>query len=559
MSSFEELGLPEPLLEALAAEGIERPTALQAHAVPVLRRGHSAVLRGGPGAGLLVAWGAPLLERLDPDATQPLALVLTPDRERAGALALSLARLATATDHRIGALGLPWALPERAAILFATEADLSAAVRSSQVKLDLVEAVVLDSAGILLDGDGTARIESLLSALERDDPQLILLSDPISASARTFVDRHMKRAVFLPPEAATERADEEGPDRGRLEFYSIAEEDREQIVVGLVSRLLEDGHAHVLLFHRSQDRVADAGDFLALHGFLAGSPGDEVSPVWLGIEALEAREALRGAEEAGRRVAVVSVDPPADTDELDRRHGGRPATGVVLAVPRELPHLRRTAGEAGYSLVPLAPLDDPASEEASQFLARIEKVLREEDLLPHLLLLEPILRQRGATEVAAALSLLLRQRPTAAPREDRNVLASDEREGSAQAGTRPAAWVKLFLSVGSRDGIAARDLLGAIIGETGIAGDDVGRIDLKDTFSRVEVRDTVAEKVIRALNGTSIRGRSVRADFDRGGDMRARRDESARPTKGGGGSRTPGRGGPRSTPRPGSGGTRRTP
>ena len=558
MSSFDELGLPEPVLEALAAEGIERPTALQAHAVPVLRRGHSAILRSGPGAGLLVAWGAPLLERLDPDVTQPRALVLTPDRQRAGALALSLARLATATDHRIGALGMSWAFPERAAILFATEADLSAAVRSSQVKLDLVEAVVLDSAGMLLEGDGMARIESLLSAIERDDPQLILLSDPISAAARTFIDRHMKRAVFLPPEAAKEGSDEQGPDRGRLEFHSIAEEDREQVVVGLVSRLLEDGHAHVLLFHRSQDRAADAGDFLALHGFLAGSAGEESSPVWLGIEALEAREALRAAEEAGRRVAVVSVDPPADADELDRRHGGRPATGVVLAVPRELPHLRRTAGEAGYSLAPLSPLDDPASKEAIQFLARIEKVLQDEDLLPQLLLLEPILRQRGAAEVAAALSLLLRERPTATAREERNLSESGDREASASVGARPSAWVKLFLSVGSRDGIAARDLLGAIIGETGIAGDDVGRIDLKDTYSRVEVRDTVAEKVIRALNGTSIRGRSVRADFDRGGDMRARRDDSSGP-QGGGGSRPPGRGGPRSNPRPGGGGKRRAP
>jgi ATP-dependent RNA helicase DeaD len=70
--------------------------------------------------------------------------------------------------------------------------------------------------------------------------------------------------------------------------------------------------------------------------------------------------------------------------------------------------------------------------------------------------------------------------------------------------------------VGLRDGVGAGDLLGAILGEAKVEKDQVGRIDLKDTFSRVEVHDSVADRVIRALNGTSIRGRSVRADFDRG-------------------------------------------
>jgi ATP-dependent RNA helicase DeaD len=49
-----------------------------------------------------------------------------------------------------------------------------------------------------------------------------------------------------------------------------------------------------------------------------------------------------------------------------------------------------------------------------------------------------------------------------------------------------------------------------------VAGDQIGRIELKDTFSRVEVHEAVADRIIRALNGTTIRGRSVRADFDRG-------------------------------------------
>jgi ATP-dependent RNA helicase DeaD len=93
--------------------------------------------------------------------------------------------------------------------------------------------------------------------------------------------------------------------------------------------------------------------------------------------------------------------------------------------------------------------------------------------------------------------------------------------------------------VGEKDGITTRDLLGAILGESGIAGEQVGKIDLRETFTKVEVQEQVAEKVIRALNGTSIRGRSVRADFDRGETVRSAPRSS-------GGARGKGEGRPRS-------------
>ncbi len=531
MSTFEELGLSAPLLESLVSEGLERPTALQAHAIPVLRRGHSAILRGGPGAGLLVAWGAPLLDRVDPGTDQPKALILTPERHRAGALALSLARLALGSDHRVGALGHPWALPEHCSFLVSTPQDAAAAVRTARLKLDQVEAVVLDLAGALLEDGGEERVEALLSAIGRPELQIVLVGDPLPTETRGFIERHLRKAVFLPPEAAGEDSEaaraQAAPDRGRLEFLTIGEDPHAPVLVAVVARLLEEDHAHVLLYHGSEDGAADAGDYLALHGFLAGAAGDADSPVWLGIDPLEARAAVRTAMEAGRRVAVVSADPPTDADELDRRHGGRPAAGVVLVAPRELPHLRRVATEAGYSLAPLPPLQDPSADRTRAFLDRIDQVAETRDLLPWLVLLEPLILRRGAAEVAAALALLLREAGSSGGVSGGEPLSGEQAAGAAG---RPVAWVRLFLSVGERDGIAARDLLGAIIGESGVSGDDIGRIDLRDTFSKVEVRDTVAERVIRALNGTSIRGRSVRADFDRGGDTRRRGDE------GGGGS-----------------------
>jgi ATP-dependent RNA helicase DeaD len=75
--------------------------------------------------------------------------------------------------------------------------------------------------------------------------------------------------------------------------------------------------------------------------------------------------------------------------------------------------------------------------------------------------------------------------------------------------------VRLFVSTGTRDNIRPGDLVGAITGEAGVKGEQIGKIELRDTFSVVEVAADVADRVIRALNGTTLRGRSLRVDFDR--------------------------------------------
>jgi ATP-dependent RNA helicase DeaD len=84
--------------------------------------------------------------------------------------------------------------------------------------------------------------------------------------------------------------------------------------------------------------------------------------------------------------------------------------------------------------------------------------------------------------------------------------------------------------------------VGAIAGEAGIDAGRIGRIELKDSFSLVEVEQGVADRVIKGLNGTSIRGRAARVDYhreERGGGGRG----GGRPPRREGGS------GPRGRPR----------
>jgi ATP-dependent RNA helicase DeaD len=134
----------------------------------------------------------------------------------------------------------------------------------------------------------------------------------------------------------------------------------------------------------------------------------------------------------------------------------------------------------------------------------------EHDTAPYLAALEPLFETHDPAEVAAAAVALLRARG--------GDQASKPESRPATAAAGPAAvpsWAKLFVSVGKRDGLRVGDLLGAITGEADVSGDAVGKIELHESHSLVEVHDDVARRVIGALNGTTIKGRSVRVDFDR--------------------------------------------
>ena len=510
MESFDDLGLKPELVESLIAEGIERPTHLQEEAIPTLRKGNAALIRGGSGAGVLVAYGMPLLDRLEVGQGSPTALVLVPDRFEGLRKARALARAASVTGHRVASLAGGFALPGHADILFATPGDLLAATRSAEVKLDGVQAWVLDGAAALLeDPPAIALMADALEAVPTRESQGIVISDPVTPSVREFAEARLPRAVHIPSDAASPDDHENAPvQRGSLRIVA-GEQGGGEDLVQLVDDILSAGDVrHVLLFFRGEDRAADAGDLLALHGFLSGAPGEADFPIWLAVDAMEARRALE-ADEHGSDVTVVSVGAPTDVDELDRRHGGGRVGGVVLAPSRQIPHLRRIALEAGYELDFASPANLKAREAAHRMLESVRRAVEEADLAPYHGLLEPAVREFGSPQVSAALAWLLRSRTSSG-----TTTPTTRKEGASAPGA-PVPFLRLFLSIGSRDGVGPGDLVGAITGEAGVKGDEVGRIEIRDTYSRADVSERVAARVIEALNGITIKGRSVRADYDR--------------------------------------------
>jgi ATP-dependent RNA helicase DeaD len=491
VNGFADVGLHAALVRALDRAGIEEPTALQRAAIPVLRRGGNAVLHGSPGAGLTLTWGLPLLDGLatsdTPLADAVAALVVVATDARASAVASTLAQLAGEADAdagfrdlRIRALVRGWNDAAAAHVLIASLGAVVHALPSSQLKLDAVRVVVLENVPALLGVEGEAALETLLVTVPREAQRIAVTGEPTRAVLH-LIATHVRRALQFPTNRAA--AEESAVTTGSVSYLVVPEAAKADALARLLGRPRNEAPVITARTAQRADAFAHA---LELRGYAVVRSGAGPADAII-------RHGVRPP--AGARIAC---DVPFDAEGLRALDA---EDGLVLIQPSEIPHLRAIARQAGRELHAVGR-ERSGRDALAAFRAQVRKAMEDEDIELHLAALEPLFADHAPEEVAAALSALLRRRAPAPPTE-------------RPAPRAASPYVRIFVSAGQRDGIRAGDLVGAITAEAQIPGDRIGRIEIRDTFSVIEIDADTAQKVIRALNGTTYRGRSLRVDYDR--------------------------------------------
>ena len=510
--SYAELGLTEQLAANAAEVGYDTPTELQRNTIPVLRRGNNAILTASSGAGATAAYALALLDRFA-EADAPRALVVAPTAERAHQIARTIGQLAGGTTARVASLGEGWRNPASAGIIVATPARVQQAMGSSELSFETIESVVVDQADVIYSLGGANMLSEVFAALPREG-QRIFVAGSYSGDLQRFVDTHARKAMHFPPRAAVAEERSTTPGIiGTVRYIVVNDGEKLEVVSRFISRQRED----VRVLCRSRRAVGEVQRELAMRGFDA-----EVTNY---VEAVD--------NYAGRTYAY---DVPATADQLGYLQDG----DVIICTPSEVAHIKRLAESAN---VEIASIRDRSKgdESLEAFRNEIRTAARSEDLSAQMLVLQPLFEELSAAEVAAALSSLLRSRRPA-PAEPASAAAAGHRK----------TWARLFVSIGERDGVTARDVVGAITGEANVTGDDVGKVEVRDTFSVIEVASTAADRVIKSLNGTTMKGRSLRVDYDRksstgGGERKPRppRDRERGPRTGGPRRNGPDKGGAR--------------
>ena len=174
-----------------------------------------------------------------------------------------------------------------------------------------------------------------------------------------------------------------------------------------------------------------------------------------------------------------------------------PAQVSVPVLASQLPYLRSIAT---VTPLPLPLAADRAHDRAAALRAQISARLSQGDVDAELAVLAPAFEEHDPALVAGAL-LAISRLPSAV--------------GEKPVETQPG-WARLFVTVGTKDRASAKDLVGALIKEAGLQKGQIGKIDVRETFSLVDVAPAVINQAVQRLAGVSIRGRRVTARPDRG-------------------------------------------
>ena len=201
---------------------------------------------------------------------------------------------------------------------------------------------------------------------------------------------------------------------------------------------------------------------------------------------------------AERPDAVVAVTLPT-RDEL--RSLAAIGQTVVLALASQLPYLRSIATLTSLSLPSVA---DRAQDRVAALRAQIAERISRGALDPELAVLAPVFEEHDPSVVAAALLAISRQPSASAVSHQPSAVSPSD-----------GSWVRIFANVGRKDAASAKDLVGALIKEAGLQKGQIGKIEVRETFSLVEVASQIAEQAVTRLTGLSIRGRRIAARLDR--------------------------------------------
>ncbi|WP_447592271.1 DEAD/DEAH box helicase [Aquipseudomonas campi] len=546
-AGFAALGLHPAILSAITAVGYEEPSPIQAQSIPVILAGHDMIGQAQTGTGKTAAFALPLLSKIDPAKREPQALILAPTRE----LALQVATAFETYSKQMPGLnvvavygGAPMgpqlkAIRQGAQVIVATPGRLVDHLSRNDQLLSTIQFLVLDEADEMLKLGFMDDLEVIFQAMPASR-QSVLFSATLPASIRAIAEKHLREPKHVKIAAKTQTVSL--IEQAHLMVHADQK-------VAAVSRLLEVEEFDALIaFVRTKQATLDLASALELKGYKVAALNGDIAQNQRErvIESLKdgrldivvATDVAARGIDVPRITHVFNVDMPYDPESYVHRIGrtgraGRVGRALLLVTPRErrmLQVIERVTGQK------VAEVRLPNAQQVLD--ARIKKLTN--SLAPlvadaeasHGELLDRLVADIGCTPRALAAALLRkatngqslnladveREQPlvptVSAPRERRE--RDGERSGEFAPRERRApvplaeGRARCRTALGARDGIAAKNLLGAILNEGGLQREAIGRIQIRETFSLIELPEEGLERLLGKLKDTRVAGKALK-------------------------------------------------
>jgi ATP-dependent RNA helicase RhlE len=377
VSSFADLGVSAPVVDALARRGIKKPFPVQRLVVPDVLAGRDVLVKSPTGSGKTLAFGLPLVDRIADAQRRPAALVLAPTRELAAQIVDDLRDLAHARALSItavyGGTGMSrqLRLAGRSHILVATPGRLEDLLERGALTLAHVQSLVLDEADRMLDMGFRPAVDRIVGQVPAKRQTLFFsatLDGEAGRIASTYT-RDARRHEHAPP--ADQRAEVNHRFVGVRPEHKLNE---------LVGELRRDRGGRTLVFVRTKrgaDRLvkrlrAQSVDAVAMHGNKSqGQRERALAQFEAGdVDALVATDVAARGLDVDDISAVINFDAPADRDGYVHRVGrtgraGKAGSGVTFVSAEEATDVGRIARDLRlhdeFARTGFAPTPAPAA------------------------------------------------------------------------------------------------------------------------------------------------------------------------------------------------------
>ncbi|MCF7220654.1 DEAD/DEAH box helicase [Marilutibacter chinensis] len=556
--AFSDLSLPEPLLRALAEVGYESPSPIQAATIPPLLQGRDLLGQAQTGTGKTAAFALPVLARAVPGQKKPRALVLAPTRELAIQVAEAFQKYA---HHLPGFHVLPIyggqsygpqlaALRRGVDVVVGTPGRVIDHLERGSLDLSELECLVLDEADEMLRMGFIDDVEAVLKKTP-ETRQVALFSATMPAPIKRIAQTYLREPVEIAIQARTTTS-----DNIRQRYWWVSGVHK----LDALTRILEaEPFDAMIIFTRTKQATEELAEKLTARGFAAAAINGDVQQQQRErtvqqlkegrIDVLVATDVAARGLDVERISHVLNYDIPYDTESYVHRIGrtgraGRSGEAILFVTPRERGMLRaiERATRQVIEAMELPSIDTVNEQRVAKFLGRIGESLERPDLAVFRELVERYERERNVpmVEIAAALAglvqgeqPLLLDLPREKPRPERPRHDADkpggDRPGRARAPSNrgeamfddahpprhvphvPDTGMETFrIEVGHVHGVKPGNIVGAIANEAELESRYIGRIDIRQDHSYVDLPEGMPRELMEHLKKVRVAGQPLR-------------------------------------------------
>jgi ATP-dependent RNA helicase DeaD len=383
-----------------------------------------------------------------------------------------------------------------------------------------VRVVVLDEADEMLDMGFAEDIESILSEAPAER-QTILFSATLPPRIVSLTRKYLKNPVTI-------RIEKPGAAQGEAPLVRqaayIVQRAHKLAALGRVLDL--EAPQAALVFCRTRNEVDQLTEALnargyrseALHGGMTQEARDRVMKKLRSgaTELLIATDVAARGLDVDVLTHVINYDVPAAPDAYLHRIGrvgraGREGVAITLAEPREhrlLKNIERVARHK-IEICKVPTVADLHARRMDLTSASLRETILAGDFDEYQVVVDALGDEFDIVDIALAAVKLAHEANTPAGDDTEIPTASPEQKDDKKRQWAGKKTTRIFLGLGRQAGVRPQDLVGAITGEAGLKGRDVGAIEIGDRFSLVEVEEDRAGDVIEALRNTTIKGKKM--------------------------------------------------